>query len=110
MKHHWADFLDREDGHWTMVPNRERYAHELSGVPSDESKVRILTLGKKDTDWLRVLGFPSLEEVTLHEPSPEQVAGVCEIQTLRRLRISHLSARDIEPLGNARNLEEVVLE
>ena len=33
MRHHFADFLDRDGGYWTMVPNRERYAHGIDDMP-----------------------------------------------------------------------------
>ena len=110
MKHHWADFLDRDDGLWSMAPNRERYAHRLGSVSPGETSIRILTFGRGDLDWERALQFPLLEEVTLHEPLPEQVAAVCGIKTLRRLRISHSKLRNIEVLAEASGLEEIVLE
>lgn len=110
MKHHWADFLDRGDGHWTMVPNRERYAYALRKVSLDESDVRTLTFGSEDLDWERALAFSSLEELTLHEPSVEQVGAVAKFKSLRRLRVSHAKLRDIEVIAEAAALEEVVLE
>lgn len=70
MKHHFGDLLDRDGDHWTMVPNRERYAHHIDAVPAGDPAVRIMTIGAEDAAWRNVFTFPSLEELTLHAPSP----------------------------------------
>ncbi len=107
MKHHFADFLDRDGNYWTIVPNRKRYSSELS---SADGETKILTLYGSDNDYERVKDLPGLEELTLHEPSKKQLSFLSELTQLRRLRISHARPRDlgfIEPLVN---VEQLVLE
>jgi hypothetical protein len=109
MRHHFADFLGREDGYWTMVPNRERYVHGIEDVPAGSPKVRIVTIGKRDRSWSRALTLPNLEELTLHEPTKEQLAAVGSLGTVKRLRVTHARPQTIEFLAPMVALEELVL-
>ena len=49
MKHHFSDFLDREGDYWTIVPNRERYAYEISNVPAASKEITIITFSNRST-------------------------------------------------------------
>jgi hypothetical protein len=110
MKHHFGDWLDREDGHWKMVPNRERFAHALGKPRKDDSAMRVALIGKDTRSWERVLELPQLEELTLHEGTTEQFEAVCGLERLKRLRVSHLRPRSIAPISRLAQLEELVLE
>jgi hypothetical protein len=110
MKHHFGDMLDREGGYWTVVPNVERYAHGIGEVPAGRADVTIATIGSKDESWRNVFTFPALEELTLHEPSQEQLAALAELPNLKRLRITHARPKNIEFLRGLTNVEELVLE
>ena len=89
MRHHFGDFLDREGGYWTTIPNVERYAYRIGDVPSGSKEVTIVTIGKEDENWARALTLPNLEELTLHEPTPEQLGAIGGPHSLKRLRITH---------------------
>jgi len=107
MKYHFGDFLDRDGDYWTIVPNRERYCRGLDDI-DEESK--ILTLYGSDSNYGRVRELSNLEELTLHEPSKEQLAFLSNLEQLRCLRITHARSKDlgfIEPLVN---VEQLVLE
>ena len=110
MKHHFGDFLDRTDGYWTIVPNRERYAYATDGDIADKEAVKILTISKSHINWQQVFDCPNIEEVTLHDPSKEQVEKIQQLKSLKRLRVTFFRAKDIEFIGNLYNLEEVILE
>lgn len=110
MKHHFGDLLDRTDNYWTIVPNVERYSFSAGKKIKDKSKVKILTISKHDSHWGQVFDCPNIEEVTLHDPSKEQVDKIKQLKQLRRLRVTFFRANDIEFIGNLINLEEVVLE
>ena len=110
MRHHFGDLLDRDGDYWTIVPNRERYAHGIATLPEDGTGVTIVTLGKLDTDWRRVLALPDLVELTLHEPSLDQLEAIAALQGVRRLRVTHARPKDIDFIGAMQGLEEVVLE
>jgi hypothetical protein len=111
MKHHFGDSLDRRDRHWTIVPNRERYAYRIDNLPAGEDDTaKIVTLGRDDADWKRVLSMTAVEELTLHQPSPEQFKAVEHLPQLRRLRITHARPKSIDCLASLCNLEELVLE
>ena len=110
MRHHFGDLLDRDGDYWTIVPNRERYAHGIATLPEDGTGVTIVTLGKLDTDWRRVLALPDLVELTLHEPSLDQLEAIAALQGVRRLRVTHARPKDIDFIGTMHGLEEVVLE
>jgi hypothetical protein len=111
MRHHFGDFLDREVGkYWTIVPNRERYAYRIGDVPSGSKEVTIVTIGKEDENWSRVLTLPNLEELTLHDPSEEQLGAIGALRSLKRLRLTHVRPRSIEFIESMCGVEELVLE
>jgi len=110
MKHHFADFLDREGDYWTIIPNRERYAFSADKEIKAKDSVKIMTLTKDDRCWKQVFDFPNLEELTLHMPSKEQVESLHKLPQITRLRITHLRTKTIDFLSNLINLEELVLE
>jgi len=53
---------------------------------------------------------PNLEELTLHDPSKEQVQDLQRLAQIKRLRITFFRAKDIEFVGSLCNLEEVIFE
>ncbi|WDF46533.1 leucine-rich repeat domain-containing protein [Chryseobacterium sp. KACC 21268] len=110
MRHHFADFLDKENDYWTIVPNVERYSYSLDTIIDDNSNVKIATLNKNDRNWKQVFDFPNIEEITLDEPNKEQVESLNNLTNIKRLRISFLRITDIEFISNLTNLEELVLE
>lgn len=110
MRHHFADFLDRENDYWTIVPNVERYSYSLDTNIDDKTKVKIVTLNKNDKNWKQVFDFLNIEEITLDEPNKEQVESLKKFRYIKRLRISFLKINDIEFISNLANLEELVLE
>lgn len=110
MKHHFGDFLDRTGDYWTVVPNRERYAHRIGNLSEDEKNIKVITIGRGDDEWGRIFELPKLEELTLHEPTKEQLEGVAELIKLKRLRITHARPKDISFIGSLVNIEELVLE
>ena len=110
MRHHFGDSLDREGNYWTVVPNRERYAYRIGDVPAGSPEITIVTIGKADEKWSRVKTLPNLDELTLHEPTVEQLDVVRGLRSLKRLRITHARPKNIEFICNLQNLEELVLE
>ena len=110
MRHHFGDFLDRDGGYWTTIPNPDRYAYRIGDVPSGSTEVTIVTIGKADKNWSRALSLPNLEELTLHEPTQEQLEAIGELQSLKRLRITHARPRSIEFIASMSGVEELVLE
>jgi hypothetical protein len=110
MLHHFADFLDREGGYWTLVPNRERYAYRIGDVPAGSEEITIVTIGKDDEHWARALTLPNLEELTLHEPTAEQMEAACALKNVKRLRVTHARPKTIDFIGSMSGLEELVLE
>jgi hypothetical protein len=110
MKHHFGDFLDREGDYWTVVPNRERYAYRIGDVPVASEEITIATIGSEDSSWMNVFTFPNLEELTLHEPTPEQLRAISELSMLKRLRITHARPKDIDFISSLVKIEELVLE
>jgi hypothetical protein len=110
MRHHFCDFLDREHGYWTIIPNRERYLRRISDVVEGCTETSIVTVGKEDSVWEHVLTLPNLEELTLHEPTKEQLNSVVKLSDLKRLRITHARPKHIEFLEPLEALEELVLE
>lgn len=110
MKHHFGDFLDREGGYWTIVPNRERYAYRIGEVSAGSEDVRIMTIGAEDALWANVFTFDNLEELTLHSPSHEQLQAVSKISKLKRLRVTHARPKNIAFIRSMSSLEELVLE
>lgn len=112
MKHHFADFLDREDDYWTIVPNNERYAYSVDELlnRADNEKLVVVTISKDSANWKQIFDLPKLEELTLHEPSSAQVESIKELKNLKRLRLTHFRAKDIEFINELTNIEELVLE
>jgi len=110
MKHHFGDFLDRTGDYWTIVPNRERYAYAADVDIDDKEAVKILTISKSHDNWKQVFDCPNLEELTLHDPSKEQVQAIRKLTQLKRLRVTFFRATDIGFIGDLHNLEELILE
>jgi hypothetical protein len=110
MRHHFGDLLDRDGGYWTTIPNRERYAYRIGDVPSGSKEVTIVTIGKKDENWERVLTLPNLVELTLHEPTNDQLEAVGALRSIKRLRITHARPKSIEFIRSMSEIEELVLE
>jgi hypothetical protein len=110
MKHHFGDSLDRTGNYWTVIPNRERYAYAADDIVLDKEAIKIVTISKHHKNWRQIFDFPNLEELTLHDPSKEQVYEIQRLTQLRRLRITFFRAKDIEFIEKLYNLEEIVLE
>lgn len=110
MRHHLGDFLDRQGGYWTIVPNRERYAYAIGDVPAGSPEITIVTIGKDEENWRRVLTLPNLEELTLHEPTREQLEAVGSLDRVTRLRITHARPRTLDFIRSMTAVEELVLE
>ncbi len=110
MKHHFGDFLDRTANYWTMVPNRERFAYANDVENLDKQSVKILTISKDHVNWKQVFDCPHIEEVTLHDPSQEQVEMIQKLKTLKRLRMTFFRTKNIDFIENLTDLEEVVFE
>ena len=110
MRHHFGDLLDRDGDYWTIIPNIDRYAYRIGDVPSGSKQVTIVTVGKEDEHWSRVLTLPNLDELTLHAPTPAQVAAIGELRSIKRLRITHARPRSLEFIKSMRSVEELVLE
>lgn len=110
MKHHFADFLDREGDYWTIVPNRDRYSYRIGDTPIGNKETTIVTIGRDDKNWERIFTLPNLEELTLHESNKEQLQSISRLLSLKRLRITHARPKNIEFLRPLKNIEELVLE
>lgn len=110
MKHHFSDFLDREGQYWTMVPNADRFIYTIDKISEDKESIKTITTGKGDMQWQQIFEFPDLEELTLHEPSKEQLKSITELSQLKRLRITHARPDNIDFIAALVNLEEVVFE
>jgi len=110
MRHHFGDELDRDGDYWQIVPNRDRYAYRIGDVPAGSPEVTIATIGKDEPNWARAMTLPNLEELTLHEPTQEQLGAIAELRALKRLRITHARPKSIGFLESLGNLEELVLE
>jgi hypothetical protein len=110
MKHHFADLLDRSDHYWTIVPNMKRYAYNAKDEISDKRQVRILTISKHHDHWRQAFECPNLEELTLNDPSKEQLAAMHNFRAIKRLRISYLRTPTIDFIAHCPNVEELVLE
>lgn len=110
MKHHFGDFLDRKSGHWSMVANADRYIYRIGDFEAAQKSVSIVTLSKKDENWELIATLPNLVELTLHEPSKEQLEFVSTLWRLKKLRITHARPKSIDFLARLQALEELVLE
>jgi hypothetical protein len=92
------------------VTNRERYAFRISDVPPDSPEITIVTIGKDDENWKTALTLTNLEELTLHEPTSDQLQAIGALQSVKRLRITHARPKTIEFLSSMEQVEELVLE
>lgn len=112
MKHHFADFLDRTGDYWTIIPNRERFAFIADFEIANKEEVKILTISKhqEEKHWRQVFDCLNLEELTLHDPSKEQIQAIRKLTNIKRLRITFFRAIDIEFISDLQNLEELILE
>ena len=110
MKHHFGDLLDRGGDYWSFVPNAERYAYQIGDVQAAQKGVSILTVTKTDKNWELLSTLPNLEELTLHEPSAEQLQHVSTLWRLKRLRITHARPKNVEFVSRLHGLEELILE
>lgn len=112
MKHHFGDFLDRTGDYWTIIPNRERFAFITDFEIANKEEVKILTITKTQnkTHWGQIFDCPKLEELTLHDPSKEQVQAIRSLTNIKRLRVTFFKATNIDFIGDLHNLEELVLE
>ena len=112
MKHHFGDFLDRTGDYWTTIPNSERFAFIADFEITNKDEVKILTISKTQdkNHWEQIFDCPNLEELTLHDPSKEQVQAIRRLTNIKRLRVTFFRATDIEFIGGLHNLEELILE
>jgi len=110
MKHHLADFLDRAGDYWTMVPNRERFAYAADKEITDKEAVKILTINKHHERWEQLFDCVNIEELTLHDPSRDQVERIRTLTGLERLRISFFRTDNIDFITSFYNLEELIFE
>lgn len=110
VKHHFADMLDRDGDYWTIIPNRERYAYVIGDVPPGSKEVTIVTIGKNDEHWQRALTLPNLDELTLHEPTNEQLKAIAVLRSVKRLRITHAHPKTLDFIQAMGAVEELVLE
>ncbi|MCZ2129330.1 MAG: leucine-rich repeat domain-containing protein [Bacteroidia bacterium] len=112
MKHHFGDFLDRTSDYWTTIPNRERFAFIADFEIANKEEVKILTISKHQDEkyWKQVFDCLNLEELTLHDPSKEQVQAIRKLTNIKRLRVTFFRATDIEFISDLQNLEELILE
>lgn len=112
MKHHFGDFLERTSDYWTTIPNSERFAFIADFEIANKDEVKILTISKAQDKkhWEQIFNCPYLEELTLHDPSKEQVQAIRKLTNIKRLRVTFFRATDIEFIGDLENLEELILE
>ncbi|HEU5074873.1 MAG TPA: leucine-rich repeat domain-containing protein [Polyangiaceae bacterium] len=93
-----------------MVPNRDRHAYRIGDVPAGSPEITIATIGKGEANWSRITSLPNLEELTLHEPTKEQLAALGELRSIKRLRISHARLKSIDLIRALGHVEELILE
>ena len=112
MKHHFGDFLDRTGDYWSTIPNRERFAFIADFEIANKDEVKILTISKTQdkNHWEQIFDCLNLEEITLHDPSKEQVRAIRILKNIKRLRVTFFRATDIEFISDLENLEELILE
>mgnify|MGYP000896145640 CR=1 FL=1 len=112
MKHHFGDYLDRTGDYWTTIPNRERFAFIADFEIANKDEVKILTISKSQDKihWEQIFDCPNLEELTLHDPTKEQVQIIRKLTSIKRLRITFFRTPDIDFIGDFYNLEELILE
>ncbi len=109
MKHHLIDLLYREGNYWTISPNNKRFSYSIKNLNSDNS-TKIVTITKNNENWKNIFTYPNLEELTLHEPSQEQLASIYQLINIKRLRVSHTRSKNIDLISKLENIEELVLE
>lgn len=110
MKHHFADFIDREGDYWSIVPNGERFSYSIKNLSPEISGIKIITISKDDENWEQIFQLSELEEITLHNPSKEQISSINRLTNIKRLRITHCRLKDIDFIRPLINIEELVLE
>jgi hypothetical protein len=110
MLHHSGNMLEHASGYWTVVPNAERHAYRIGDVPAGSPEITIATIGKSDTNWRHVVTLPNLEELTLHEPSAEQLEALSDLPGLTRLRVTHAKLQTLDRLRPLKKTRELVLE
>lgn len=110
MRHHFIDWLEGEHEHWCISPNRDRCTQDPGDAPEGSLDVEVATIGRGTEGWQRVLTFPNLIELTLHEPSREQFEVLPRLPALQRLRITHFRPKHVEVLASLGTVEELVLE
>ena len=76
MKHHFGDNLSREQDYWSISTNRQRWAFRYNDLETAPADTEIITVTKHDLNWERVYDLAALKELTLHEPSKEQVQAI----------------------------------
>ena len=110
MKHHFGDDLDRSKGHWTITPNRNRWANHYYDLAAASVCESIITIQKDDENWSRIHELPNLTELTLDEPSKDQLSSIEGLVKLTSLRITHARPVNLDFLCGLQNLRELVLE
>jgi hypothetical protein len=88
----------------------ERYAYSATSEIPDKSLVKILTISKTHEYWRQAFDCPNLEELTLNDPSQEQLAAMPHFRSIRRLRISFLRTPSIAFIAHCPQVEELILE
>jgi len=85
---------------------------KLRGAYTNKDEVKILTISKTQDKayWEQIFECPNLEELTLHDPSKEQVQAIRRLTNIKRLRVTFFRATDIEFISDLHNLEELILE
>lgn len=110
MKHHFADYLDRSGGHWSITPNRERWANHFEDVSDASPDVTRITLTGATKNWNLAASLPQLRELTLHQPNQAQLQWIEGLRQLQALRITHAKPKHLLFVESLQNLRELVLE
>ena len=81
---------------WRAATNHPKNSYgcdmRVGDVPPNSPEITIVTIGKDEENWKTVLTLPNLEELTLHEPTREQLQAIGELQSVKLL----------PPLGSVR--------
>ena len=110
MRHHWADFLDNESGHFHLAENIQRTQHDYPDLAEVNQTTPALMVTDKTRNWALLPQFTALEELTLHEPTTAQFATLRQLPWLKRLRVSFFGPANLEPMRGLLALEELVFE
>ena len=112
MKFHWADFLNRDGGHWQMTPNAERgkYWSPERDCTSFPKTTKIASVRGDNTNFEALRDLEQLEELTLHETNQDQIDQLTSLPWIKRLRITHARPKTLNALAQLPNVEELVLE